>query len=103
VGLKELKLRIGESVDYAAAELSDFGENRVLSVRKRVHRPTDSHANQQKQKQRPRDILHALNRLPPAQETKSDGNQQREKQHGLQMTELESRFRIHALRPRAAS
>src|SRR5260370_13635855 len=78
-------------------------EINFLSPRERVHRPSDSHADQQKEKQRPHDVLHAVHRPPPAQEAKCDGNQHCEEQHGLEMAELESHFNVHALRPRAAS
>src|SRR5438445_7591297 len=50
-------------------------------ARKRVHGPADPDAKQQKQQQRPSNILHALQRLPPAQETKCDRNHQRKQQH----------------------
>src|SRR5205807_10114168 len=80
-----------------------IGENGVLSAGEGIHRPANSHANQKKKKQGPHDIFHALDRLSAAQKAKRDGNQQREEQHGLQMAELESHSRVHALRPRAAS
>ena len=78
-------------------------ENRVLSTRKGIHRPADAHADEQKKEQRPRDVFHTLDGLPAAQEAESHGNHQREKQHRLQMTQLERDGSDHALRPRAAS
>src|SRR5216684_1680948 len=108
------RLRIGCStteLPRPALTTIAFAENSCQFIRKTaffssrewVHRPSDSHANQKKEKQRPHDVLHAIDRPPPAQEAKRDGNQQCEEQHRLQMTELESHFCVHALRPRAAS
>src|SRR6266478_9954524 len=75
----------------------------LLSARKRIHRPADAHANQKEEEQRPDNIFYALDRLPPAQEPERDRDRQRKEQHRLQMSELESRSHVHALRPRAAS
>src|SRR4029077_7515283 len=52
-------------------------------ARKRVHGPADPDAEQQKQHQRPRNILYAIERAPPAQKTKRNGDQEREQQHRL--------------------
>src|SRR5713226_537885 len=81
----------------------DWSLKGFLSTRERIHRPSDSHADQQKKEQRPHNVFHAVDRPPPAQKAKRDGNQQGEEQHGLQMAKLESQSRVHALRPRAAS
>src|ERR1700726_1193198 len=43
-----------------------------LLARKRVHGPSDPYPKQQKQQQRPNNILNALQRAPPAEETKRD-------------------------------
>src|SRR5260370_20389436 len=91
------------TIAFAENYCQFIAQNGVLSVRGRIHRPSDSHADQKKQKQRPHDVFHPVDRPPPAQETKRDGNQPPEEQHRLQMTELHSHFCIHALRLRAAS
>ena len=62
---------------------------KTLLVRKRIHRPADPYAKQQKKQQRPRDILHALKRAAPAQETKRNGYHKCEQQHRLQMAQME--------------
>src|ERR1700738_2604546 len=75
---------------------------KTFLVRKRIHGPADPYAKQQKKQQRPRNILHALERAAPAQETKRNGYQEREQQHRLQTGQMES-HRAQAFRPRAAS
>jgi hypothetical protein len=60
----------------------------VLSARERVHGPANPDAEQQKQQERPRDVLHALHRAAPAQEAERHGYQQREQQHRLQVAQM---------------
>src|SRR5713226_2750498 len=79
------------------------GRDGLLSTRKRIHRPADAYSNQKEEEQRPDNVFYTLDRLPPAQEPERDRDHQREEQHRLQMSELESRSYVHALRPRAAS
>src|ERR1700719_998846 len=57
---------------------------RVLA-QKGVHSPANPDAEQEKQQQRPNNILNALQRTPPAEEAKRDGYHQREEQHRLQV------------------
>src|SRR5260370_17993931 len=49
-------------------------KNGVRSVRKGIHRPSDSHANQNKEHQRPHDAFHPVDHPPPAHEAKSYGD-----------------------------
>ena len=78
-------------------------KNSVLLAREWIHGPANAHTNQQKKKQRPDDVLDAFVRPAAAQESKRDGDEQREKRHRLKMAQMEIRRRDHAFRPRAAS
>src|SRR5437773_1763407 len=76
------------------------------SVGEGIHRPADSHANQQKKKQSPQDVFKALDGLAPSQESEGNRNHQGKEHQSLQMAELQCDRRQvghHALRPRAAS
>jgi len=59
-----------------------------LLARKRVHGPSDPYPEQQKQQQRPNNILNALQRAPPAEETKRDRYHQRKEQHRLKVAQM---------------
>jgi len=65
-----------------------------LLARKRIHGPANPNAEQQKQQQRPNNILNALQRAPPAEKAKCDGDHQREEQHRLQVAQMKVHPRL---------
>src|SRR5713101_5607680 len=48
------------TIAFAENYCQFIARNGVLSVRERIHRPSDSHPDQKKQKQRPHDVFHAV-------------------------------------------
>ena len=70
---------------------------------KRVHRPSNSDSHQQKQEERPENVLDPVFWLTAAQKAESNGNDRCEKQERLDVREIISVQQAHALRPRAAS
>src|SRR3981189_3712441 len=96
----EVRLRIGCSttelprpalLTIAVAEIfCQFNrESCVPSSREGIHRPADTHPDQQEKEERPHDIFHTLDGLSAAQEAERYRYRQREQQHGLQMTQVE--------------
>jgi hypothetical protein len=65
----------------------------------RVHGPADADAYQQKKKKRPEHVLDAVERAAAAEKSEGHGNHQREKKHGLKMSEV----KVHRLSALAAA
>src|ERR1700756_4635331 len=60
------------------------------------HRPPDADAHQQKKKQRPENVLHAVLGAAAAKKTEGDGNDHGEEQKRLEVGEFERRQSDHA-------
>ena len=58
-------------------------------MRKGVHSPADSHADDQEKDEGPEDVSGAMVGAAAAEKAEGDRDQQREKHHGLKMAEPE--------------
>src|ERR1700675_259438 len=64
-------------------------ERQIMPLaRERLYSPADADAPQQKKKERPHHVFDAIERSAAAEKSEGHGNHQREKKHGLEMSEV---------------